>query len=466
MLTYLLRRIFLIIPTLFGITLVVFCVMAASPGGIGSQALSEGVMQPEARKAMENYYNRRYGLDDPAPVQYLRWLNNISPIGFMQSGAPGSGGNEFSFDKFSFVKGSDFGESFLYGRSVSELLQERLPITLLLNILSIPIVYLIAIVIGVRAATQHGKSFDVTSGTVLLALWSIPVMLAGVLLIGFFGSEQNWHWFPESGLNRREALDMTFLPHWSGFTQVLMLAAALAVSLTVALILNARLPQWWRALVFGVIGMFAGFAMADANGQLSNSGLHFSLSLAVALLFVWIASSEFHALRVLFAGAIGIAAALLFFQHVSDGSFIRGFLFDRLWHLFMPVLCLSFGGLAFLAKLSRSAVLENLASDYARTARAKGASEDVVLWRHVFRNSLIPLITVAASLLPGLLAGSVIVETLFSIEGMGKLAVEAVKGRDRELVLSLTLVSGVLTLIGYLLADFCYALADPRVSYE
>ena len=132
----------------------------------------------------------------------------------------------------------------------------------------------------------------------------------------------------------------------------------------------------------------------------------------------------------------------------------------------LPLICLSLGGFAFLAKLARSAVLENLAADYARTARAKGATEDVVLWRHVFRNSLIPLITVAAALLPGLLAGSVIVESLFSIDGMGKLAVEAVKGRDRELVLSLTLVSGVLTLIGYLIADLCYALADPRVAYE
>ena len=256
-----------------------------------------------------SYYNRRYGLDDPAPLQYLRWINNISPIGFVQSGAPVSGRsksssdepsyNKFSVDSFSFVKGSDLGESFLYGRSVTELIRERLPITLLLNIISIPIVYLIAIVIGVRAATQHGKSFDVTSGTVLLALWSVPVMLAGVLLIGFFGSQQNWHWFPESGLNRREALDMTFLPHWSGFTQVLLLAAALTISLTFALILNARLPQWWRALVFGVIGMIAGFAMADANGQLSSLVVHFSLSMSVACLFVWIASSEFNALRVL-----------------------------------------------------------------------------------------------------------------------------------------------------------------------
>jgi len=461
MLTYLLRRVLLIVPTLFGITLVVFTVMAASPGGIGAGALTEGVMQPEARKAIEAYYNKRYGLNDSAPVQYLRWLNNISPIGFV-AGESGT----LSLKNFSLTKGSDLGDSFLYGRSVAELIRERLPITLLLNIVSIPIVYLIAIAIGVRAATQHGRSFDVTSGTVLLALWSVPVMLAGVLLIGFFASQQNWHWFPESGLNRREALDMTFMPHWSGLSQVMMLAVTLITSVTVALVANARLPRWWRSVVFGGVGLMAGIAMAEANGQLTSLSIHFLLSIAVALLFWWIASSDFLAMRVLLAGAIGMAFALTLFQYVSDGSFIRGFLFDRLWHLVLPVLCLTFGGFAFLAKLSRSAVLENLAADYARTARAKGAAEEVVLWRHVFRNSLIPLITVAASLLPGLLAGSVIVETLFGIEGMGKLAVEAVKGRDREMVLSLTLISGVLTLIGYLLADFCYALADPRVSYD
>ncbi|MGI8740521.1 MAG: ABC transporter permease subunit, partial [Gammaproteobacteria bacterium] len=108
----------------------------------------------------------------------------------------------------------------------------------------------------------------------------------------------------------------------------------------------------------------------------------------------------------------------------------------------------------------------NLLADEARTARAKGVSESDVLGRHVFRNRLLPLITVSATLLPGLLAGSVIVETIFSIEGMGQLAVEAVKLRDRELVLSVTLVSGLLTLIGYLIADLCYAVADPRISYD
>lgn len=163
---------------------------------------------------------------------------------------------------------------------------------------------------------------------------------------------------------------------------------------------------------------------------------------------------------------MGLGAGLALALGLAPGSMVPGFLLDRAWHLVLPVLCLSYGGLAFLAKLSRSSVLENLNSDYARTARAKGVPDHEVLWRHVFRNSLLPLITVSATLLPSLLAGSVIVEAIFSIDGMGKLAVEAVQTRDRELVLSITLISGVLTLVGYLLADLAYAIVDPRVSYD
>lgn len=462
MLTYLIRRVLLIVPTLLGITLVVFTVMAASPGGLSAQRLTEGVMQPEARKAMEAYYNRRYGLDDSAPVQYLRWLNNISPIGFEHR----ENETGFTLASFSVSKGSDLGDSFLYGRPVADLIGERLPITLLLNLISIPLVYIVAISIGVRAATQRGKSFDVTSGSVLLALWSVPVMLAGILLIGFFASEQNWHWFPEAGLNRREAEDMPFLPHWGSMKEVIIFFGTVIAGVTIALTANNKFTPWIRSLVFGAIGLCAGIAMAESIGQPISPSTHLIISLFVAGLFWWIGGGDFYALRVLLAGSIGFTVASLLAGHYFEDGFTRGFLFDRIWHLILPILCLSFGGFAFLAKLARSSVLENLAADYARTARAKGAPEDVVLWRHVFRNSLIPLITVAASLLPGLLAGSVIVESLFSIEGMGKLAVEAVKGRDRELVLSLTLVSGVLTLLGYLLADICYAFADPRVSYE
>ena len=301
MLTYLLRRTLLIVPTLLGITLVVFSVMAASPGGIGAQSLTQGVMQPEARKAMEAYYNRRYGLDASAPAQYLRWLNNISPVGFVQTTA--SDGS-FEYGRFSFSKGSDLGDSFLYGRSVSGLIGERLPVTLLLNLISIPIIYIVAIAIGVRAATQRGKSFDVMSGTVLLALWSVPVMLAGILLIGFFASEQNWFWFPESGLNRRVAEDMPFLPHLGGFVDVLKVFTSLLLAVSLSLIANARLPDWWRCVVFGAVGLLAGIFMADSVGQSITPIAHFLISIAVAILFWIVAASRFNAMRILFFGLL------------------------------------------------------------------------------------------------------------------------------------------------------------------
>jgi len=460
MITYVIRRLLLMFPTLLGITLVVFMVMAAAPGGITAQGLVAGQdLEPQAKQALEEYYNRRYGLDQPAPMQYLRWLNNISPIGFTFD-------EENQITGFSLLKGSDLGDSFRYGRPVMDLLQERIPITLLLNVIAIPIIYLVAIVIGMRAATQRGKSFDIGSNIFMLGLWSIPTMLAGVLLIGFFASNQYWHWFPTAGLNRREAIDMAFMPHWTNLTDVLTLFLCMAIGIALFIWFSEWCRRTVRTAIMAGAGIMLGIAMANV---LPGDGF----SIAAVLLGVGLGGTlaligymEYAPLRSATMGFIGLLLGVLAGISLMQGDFIRGFLFDRLWHLALPVLCLSYGGFAFLARLTRTSVLENLQADYARTARAKGVKEKDVLWRHVFRNSLLPLITVSASLLPSLLAGSVIVETIFSIDGMGKLAVEAVKSRDRELVLSITLVSGLLTLIGYLLADLFYAITDPRVSYE
>lgn len=448
------------VPTLVGITVVVFAIMAASPGGISSQALVEGQnLEPQAKKALMEYYNRRYGLDDPPPIQYLRWLNNVSPIGFTFNEA-----NEIS--GFSLLKGSDLGESFRYGRPVAGLLADRVPITLLLNLLSLPLIYVIAISIGVRAATQRGQAFDVGSSVIMLALWSVPTMLTGVLLIGFFASDQYWHWFPTAGLSEREALDMPFLPHWGSAHDVLILFAGVAGGVVLALLLSRRGGRALRSVTLALLGGWAGYLM---SAQLPGADWQAAPVLLPALgaaVLGGIGLLEYPGLRDAAIASIGLVTGILAVTPLMEEAFVRGFLLDRLWHLALPVICLSYSGFAFLSRLTRSAVLENLLSDYARTARAKGAPESLVLWRHVFRNSLLPLITVAATLLPGLLMGSVIVESIFSIDGMGKLAVEAVKDRDSELVLSITLISGLLNLAGYLIADLAYALADPRVSYE
>jgi ABC-type dipeptide/oligopeptide/nickel transport system permease component len=458
--TYILRRLVLMIPTLFGITVVVFVVMAAAPGGISAQSLIQGQnLEPGAKQAMEEYYNRLYGLDLPAPVQYLRWLNNISPIGFTFD-------VNNNIQGFSLTKGSDFGTSFYYNRPVLDLIAERLPITLLLNLLSIPIIYVVAITIGVRAATQRGQRFDATSGVMMLGLWSVPTMLTGVLMIAFLASDQYWHWFPAAGVSERVALEMPFMPHWSSSTDVLTLFLLAVAGAGLFVWISRNCQRNTRTWLMAALGGLLGLMMAGDVAQNRLSILHLLLGLGLTSLLALIGRADFERPRTVTMGLIGLSLGVGLAAAFAQGQFVRGFLLDRVWHLVLPVLCLSYGGFAFLSKLTRTAVLENLLADYARTARAKGVKENDVLWRHVFRNSLLPLITVSATLLPGLLAGSVIVESIFSIEGMGRLAVEAVSFRDRELVLSVTLISGLLTLVGYLVADICYAIADPRVSYE
>lgn len=459
MLTYIIRRLLLMIPTLLGITLVVFIVMAAAPGGITAQSLVGGTdMKPQEKQALMDYYNKRYGLDDPPPLQYLRWLNNISPIGFTLN-------ENNDFDKFSFTKGSDLGESLYYGRKISDILAERVPITLLLNVITIPLIYIIAIAIGMKAATDRGGRFDVSSSVIMLALWSIPTMLAGVLMIGFFANIQHWQWFPTAGLSSYDAKTMPFLPHWSSLWDIGKLFVFMLAGAAIAIVLSNWSQRLIRTILFAIIGTGLGAWMASSHPEtlILNWVLWPLLIGGFTAMLAW---TDYSLFRVGGLGMLGTGLGIMFaMNNLSDG-FVRGYLLDNLWHLVLPIIALSYAGFAALAKLTRTSILENLNSDYARTARAKGVAEDDVLWHHVFRNSLLPLITASAGLLPALLAGSVIVESIFSIEGMGQLALEAVKARDRELVLSTTFISGLLTVTGYLLADILYTLVDPRVTYD
>ena len=249
MLTYLLRRILLMIPTLLGITLVVFTVMAMSPGGLtGASMVGGAEMKPEAKQALIEYYNKRYGLDDPAPVQYLRWLNNVSPVGFLTD-------ENNDYTSFSFTKGSDLGESVFFGQSVMALIKDRLPITLLLNVITIPLIYLIAIIVGMNAARDRGGRFDVSSNVFMLALWSLPSMLVGVLMIGFFSSVQNWQWFPTGGLSSSEAYQMPFLPHWSSVSDILKLLVFGVAGVTAGLVFAQLKSVSLRKLIAGLLGV-------------------------------------------------------------------------------------------------------------------------------------------------------------------------------------------------------------------
>ncbi len=173
-------------------------------------------------------------------------------------------------------------------------------------------------------------------------------------------------------------------------------------------------------------------------------------------------------LSLLARGGIGLEAFPYAGLH-SAGSEQMGrgeWFVDTLWHATLPVLCLVYGGLAYLAKLGRASLLENLRADYVRTARSKGLPERRVVYHHALRNSLLPMITTMVMMLPRLLAGSVIVERIFTIPGMGNLFVSAATQRDLAVIMFGTLVYGTLTLLSLLLADILYAWADPRIRYD
>ncbi len=469
MVSYIIRRLLLMVPTLLGVLAVVFFVMAFSPGGF-TAALRDTGAQTEGKDAKRGrrLLARQYGLDKPRPVQFGRWLNQISPVGFTMSAditfdspvrqavaerlgdlpfnthptyleravntvtgiaaytgedpadvaervrqrladpaeafdlfemmdlslaeperqairagivdreryGPASQQNELLkqlsiemsgqsrvvFSRPTF-KAPDFGFT-KDGRRVTSLLADRVLVTVLLNAVSIPFIYLISIGAGMRAAWRRGGLFDVTYGGVNLALWSIPAIWAGSMMITYLANVDYLRWFPAAGLHDLEAERMAYLPRW------------------------------------------------------------------------------------------------------TEGGFERGWLLDTLWHMVLPVVCMSYAGFAVLSKVMRGSMLDNLSADYVRTARSKGLPVRTVLWRHVFRNSILPLITMLAGLLPGLLVGSVVVESIFSIEGMGKLAIDAAKQKEINVVMATTLIASLLSLVSQLVRDVCYAVADPRVSYE
>lgn len=139
---------------------------------------------------------------------------------------------------------------------------------------------------------------------------------------------------------------------------------------------------------------------------------------------------------------------------------------DILWHLVLPMIVYTYGSFAFISRQMRSAMLETIRQDYIRTARAKGLPERRVIFIHAMRNSLIPIITLLAGILPGLIGGSVIVETIFSIPGMGELSYRALIARDYPMIMAVFTLSAVLTLVGILLADVLYSLVDPRIAYD
>ncbi len=329
---YIIRRLLWMIPTIIGITIITFAIVQSAPGdpvkmslGMGGETLkAEGAaaeIRAEQRKLL--------GLDLPLWKRYPAWLWKLAHL--------------------------DFGRSFKDWRPVRGIIAERLPVTLMLNVISIFLAYIIAIPLGVHAATRGGTVEERSITVVLFILYSLPSFWVAYILIYFLAGGQHWNIFPVGGLHS--------------------------------------------------------IAYGEAMGA-------------------W-----------------------------------KGF-WDLMWHLVLPVACLTYGGFAGISRYMRSGMMEVLRQDYIRTAYAKGLSERTVVLKHAMRNSIIPIVTILAGLLPSLIGGSVIVETIFNIPGMGRLGYDAVLSRNYPVIMATATVSAVLTLFGILLSDLLYAVVDPRIKYE
>ena len=301
MLYYLGKRLLLVVFTLLAILLVSYCLLRLAPGDPTRSNMLGGEergLNSEQGGLMRNESLReKLALDKPWPVGFALWLSRV-------------------------VRRGDFGESATVdpGRPVTELIAERLPVTLGLNLCAILLTYLLAIPTGVFSAVREGGWFDRISNLVLFALYSLPVMWVGLLLQAYLCE-------------------------------------------------GGRVP------------FFSLKAAVQDTGEWSIWRLQFELFRAYAL----------------------------------------------------PVLCLSYGGIAGLSRYCRGSMLEVVDSDFVRTARAKGVPERRVIWGHAFRNALVTLITLFGGLLPGLVAGSVLVEYIFNIPGMGTLALLSLSSRDYPL---------------------------------
>ena len=212
-------------------------------------------------------------------------------------------------------------------------------------------------------------------------------------------------------------------------------------------------------LVATVIGLPIGLWSATKSGRLIERALAVGFFLLYSLPSFWVALllMQFFSVRLNMLPLLGM---------VSDehAMMSRGQqLLDLLRHLILPVITLAIAQLAIYARFSKAALTEVIHQDFITTAHAKGAAPRVVIWHHALRNALIPLVTLLGLTIPSLISGSVIVETIFQWDGIGRLYIDSIFARDYPTVLGLTVATAIVTLLASLAADILYALADPRI---
>ncbi|WP_227429612.1 microcin C ABC transporter permease YejB [Psychrobacter sp. I-STPA6b] len=351
---YILKRLALMLPTLFLILLANFIIVQTAPGGPVEQQISlieqankgdATAVAPSSTPTMGNggkYQGSRglseemvkaieaqYGFDKPAPERFWLMLKNYAHL--------------------------DFGESFFKGEPVIDLILAKLPVSISLGLWSTLLIYLIAIPLGIYKAIHNGSTMDKATAFLLAVGHAIPVFVFGVILLVFFAGGSYWQIFPLQGLVSENFEQLSFL----------------------------------------------------------------------------------------------------------------GKVKDYFWHLALPLLASTIGGFAGLAYLTKFSFLEELGKQYVLTARAKGLSENQVLYGHVFRNAMLIIIAgIPAAVVGIFFAANFIIEIIFNLDGLGLLGFEAIVQRDYPVIFGTLFIFTVVGLVLQLISDLSYHLVDPRIDFE
>ncbi|MGE5086555.1 MAG: ABC transporter permease subunit [Bacillota bacterium] len=342
MFVYLIRRLMLMIPTFFGITLVTFILINLAPGSpieqklqairFGAAGGGAGASSVNSRgdtsvnEEVIEALKKQYGFDKPIHVRYFIWLKNLSHL--------------------------DFGDSFTYQEPVIDVIASKLPVSLTFGFFSLILTYIVCIPLGIRKAIKAGTGFDAFTTVLLNLTYAIPPLILGIFLIVVFAGKLNM--FPLGGLQADD---------YDSFTT-------------------------WGKIV------------------------------------------------------------------------------DRAHHFVLPLICYMIGGFTELSILMRNSMLDVIKSDFVRTARAKGLSERVVIFKHALRNALIPIATGLGGFLSVFLAGSIIIEQMFNLDGIGLLGYQSVLARDYNVIMGLAFISSVLLMVGRILSDIIYVIIDPRIDFK
>jgi microcin C transport system permease protein len=342
---YILKRLLLMVPTLFGVMLITFIVTQFVPGGPVEQLVGQmrhGGMA-EAGQGGGAIYRGAAGLD----TEQIESLKKL--YGFDKPA------HERFFIMMKNYLQFNLGESYFHHSSVVDLIISKLPVSISLGLWTFFIVYLICIPLGIAKAVRDGSRFDFITSTIVLTGYAIPGFVLGIALIVLFGGGSFFDLFPLRGL----------------------------------------VSDNWDELPL--------------------------------------------------------------FRKITD----------YLWHITLPVIASVVGSFAVMTMLTKNSFLEEIHKQYVLTARAKGLPEKTVLYKHVFRNAIIPLITAfPAQFIMSFFAGSLLIETIFSLDGLGLLSYESVIQRDYPVVLGILYLMTILGLFAKLLTDICYVLVDPRIQFE